>query len=101
MNPHSLELRIPRTAFPLSLSYEHMLDHGVFASEPRLYSGNQNINNRLHKDYLVVCESLYSCNDVSDEVLETMKAAAISWHTNVTSYWEASCGTPQRKSSLS
>jgi len=57
-----------------------MLDpeYHVFASELRLYSGNQNVNNRLHTDYIVVCESLYSCNDVNDEVLEMMRAAAIS-----------------------
>jgi len=54
----------------------------------RSYSGNQNVNNRLHKNYLVVCESLYSCNDVSDEVLEMMKAAAISMADKL---WACKC----------
>jgi len=65
-----------------------MLDreYHVFASEPRLYSGNQNVNNRLHKNYLVVREYLYSCNEINDEVLEMMKAAAISMADKLQAY---------------
>ena len=100
MNPHYLEL----------MEYLELLSHypldpeqHVFASAPGLYSGCKKINHKLHNNYLVVCDSLYSCNDVDDEVLEMVKAVATSVADklqvyNVTSYQEVSCGTPQRGS---
>ena len=52
MNPHYLQLM---EYLELLFHYpEHILDpaHHVFASEPRLYSGNQKVNHRLHKNYV-------------------------------------------------
>ena len=95
MNPHYLQLM---EYLELLFHYpEHILDpaHHVFASEPRLYSGNQKVNHRLHKNYVVVRECLYSCNEIDDEVLEmytkcaqkqmiTWYCAAIMYHFGIT-----------------
>jgi len=86
MNPHYLELM--EYLELLSHYPEHILDpaHHVFASEPRLYSGSQKVNHRLHKNYVVVRECLYSCNDIDDEVLEMVKAAAIPMADKLQAY---------------
>ena len=86
MNPHYLELM--EYLELLSHYPEHILDPArhVFASDPRLYSGNQKVNHRLHKNYVVVRKCLYSCNDIDDEVLEMVKAAAISMADKLQAY---------------